>query len=36
MQPYRIAGHLCRPLILALSCLVAQPLLAEETLRILT
>ena len=36
MQPYRIAGHLCRPLILALSCLVAQPLLAKETLRILT
>lgn len=36
MQPYRLAGHLCRPVLLALASLLAQPLLAEETLRILT
>ena len=36
MQSYRLARYLCRPLSLALACLLAPPLQAEETLRILT
>ena len=36
MQSYRLARYLCRPLGLALACLLAPPLQADETLRILT
>jgi len=36
MQLYRLASHLCSSMTLTLTCLLAQPLQAEETLRILT